>query len=305
MEPAERNAISLQVLLDLFEQVRTISIKSSGAGVMTKTYKKHTDASSIFTKYENLKCIIHKYGKAGVAFSGGIDSTLLVFAAGQALGRENVLALHAKSDLSGFSTHAEGLFQQSLSQSATLLIVPLAPLHWADFVANDTKRCYYCKKNTYTEFLRILGEKGVGVLLDGGNKDDLLESRPGTAVLHELQVETPLEQARLHKAEIRFLAHCFDLPNYSMPSNSCLATRLQFMPVVDRKNLEIVRSIEEKLQAEGFSGCRVRPEGQRAIVELRQQDYVRMSYKYKRMRINEICAKAGFDTVLVDIRGRN
>lgn len=277
----------------------------SGAGVMTKTDEKPTDTASVFTKYENLKCIIHKYGKAGVAFSGGIDSSLLVFAAGQALGRENVLALHGKSDLSGFSRHAEDLFQQSLSQSATLVIVPLAPLYWDDFVINDAKRCYYCKKRTYTEFLRILGEKDVGVLLDGSNKDDLLESRPGAAVLHELQVKTPLEQAGLHKAEIRFLAHCFDLPHYNMPSNSCLATRLQFMPAVDRKNLEIVRSIEEKLHAEGFLGCRVRPEGQRVIVELRQQDYVRISYKYRRIRVNEICEKAGFDKVLVDIRGRN
>jgi uncharacterized protein len=265
----------------------------------------HTETSSVFTKYANLKCIIQKYGKVGVAFSGGIDSSLLVFAAGQALGRENVLALHGKSDLNGFSTHAEDLFQQSLSQNATLTLVQLTPLYWADFIANDANRCYYCKKRTYTEFLRILEDTGVSVLLDGSNQDDLLESRPGAAVLRELQIKTPLEQAGLHKAEIRFLAHCFNLPNYNMPSNSCLATRLQFMPAVDRKNLEIVRSLEEKLHAEGFSGCRVRPEGQRIILELRQQDYVVISYKYKRIRVIEICKKAGFNKVLVDIQGRN
>lgn len=265
----------------------------------------HSETSSVFTKYENLKCIIHQYGKVGVAFSGGIDSSLLVFAAGQALGRENVLALHGKSDLSGFSTHAEDFFKQSLSQNATLVIVQLNPLSWPDFVENDAKRCYYCKKRTYTEFLRILQDKGVSVLLDGGNQDDLLESRPGAAVLDELQVKTPLEQAGLHKTEIRFLAHCFNLPNYNMPSNSCLATRLQFMPAVDRNNLEIVRSIEEKLHAEGFSGCRVRPEGQRIILELRQQDYIGISYKYKRIKVNEICKKAGFSKVLVDIQGRD
>lgn len=265
----------------------------------------HSETSSVFTKYENLKRIIHQYGKVGVAFSGGIDSSLLVFVAGQALGRENVMALHGKSDLNGFSTHAEDLFHHNFSQNATLIIVHLTPLSWPDFVVNDAKRCYYCKKRTYTEFLRMLQEKGISVLLDGGNRDDLLESRPGAAVLRELQVETPLEQAGLHKAEIRFLAHCFNLPNYNMPSNSCLATRLQFMPAVDRKNLEIVRSIEEKLHAEGFLGCRVRPEGQRIILELRQQDYNEISHKYKRIQVGEICKRAGFDKVLVDIQGRD
>ncbi|HKJ66135.1 MAG TPA: hypothetical protein VJ969_12075, partial [Desulfopila sp.] len=160
----------------------------------------------VMKKYDNLTGLIRSYERVGVAFSGGIDSSLLLHAAGEVLGRNNVIALHGRSLLNRGITEIEELFKQNFQTVAKLKIIDLNPLNWSDFVNNDSARCYYCKKKTYTLFREHLMQEDISVLLDGTNADDRQEQRPGHAVLKELQVHAPLEQVGIGKKEIRFLA---------------------------------------------------------------------------------------------------
>ena len=259
--------------------------------------------NSLFEKYEKLKHKLRTYGKVGVAFSGGVDSSLLLLAAGEVLGHDSVTALHGRSELNMYEADIEEFFASNFKNSAKLKVIELQPLTWPDFVDNDDRRCYYCKRKTYSVFMSVLPD-GV-VLLDGTNKDDLSETRPGLQVLKEFGVKTPLADTHLNKKEIRFLAKSFGLPNYNTPSNSCLATRLHTATQIKVSSLKTVAAIEKKLHQMGFSGCRVRPVDESVTIELRDQDILNISRKHNRLAILHFCNNSGFKKVLLNIKGRN
>ncbi len=261
-------------------------------------------SDNLLQKYEDLKHLIRSYKKVGVAFSGGIDSSLLLLAAGEVLGRSNVVALHGRSQLSYDESEVETLYQTHFHSSVQFKIIELHPLDWPEFVNNDTKRCYYCKKKTYAIFKNYLYDIGVETLLDGTNFDDLSENRAGLPVLEELDIKTPLADMQFRKKEIRFLAKRLGLPNYNLSANSCLATRLSFLPRLDGDSLILVKKLEADLKKLGFRGCRTKPDRSTVVIELRQQDFVKFTHKHNRIKIIEVCRTHGFDTVLLNIQGR-
>lgn len=259
---------------------------------------------NVFQKYGKLKEIIGSYANVAVAFSGGVDSSLLLYAAGDTLNRGNILALHGRSCLNDNDSNIDQYYNEYIKQYARLKVINLNPLSWSDFVCNDDKRCYQCKKKTYTEFIVYMNKEGFEILLDGTNVDDLNEYRPGMLVLEELDVKTPFVQAGLKKKEIRFLARTFGLPNHSTPSNSCLATRLKYSSIITKEGLQRVAEIELELEKIGFIGCRVRPTKKSVIIELRQQDFVEFVQKHNRMKVKGICEKSGYSKIFLDIAGR-
>ncbi|MEE4241518.1 MAG: ATP-dependent sacrificial sulfur transferase LarE [Desulfopila sp.] len=258
----------------------------------------------LFEKYDELKSLIKKYTTVGVAFSGGIDSSLLVLIAVKVLGAENVVALHGRSVLSCDESAVTKTFHQNFHSSVELKVIELNPLTWPEFVSNDDKRCYFCKRKTYTAFKKHLCGVGVETLLDGTNFDDLYSNRAGLPVLDELDIKTPLAEAGFRKKEIRFLAKILGLQNYNLPSDSCLATRLQSLPSIDNESLFVVKNLETYIKNIGFKGCRVKPDKSSVVIELRQQDIVKFSHKHNRLNILKICRRFGFSTVYLDIQGR-
>lgn len=258
----------------------------------------------VMQKYDNLTGLIRSYERVGVAFSGGIDSSLLLHAAGEVLGKRNVIALHGRSLLNRGITDIEKLFSRNFQTVARLKLIDLDPLSWSDFVNNDSARCYYCKKKTYTLFREHLVQEDISVLLDGTNVDDRQEHRPGHAVLEELQVHAPLEQVGIGKKEIRFLAKSFGLTHYNLPSNSCLATRLGYLPKIDDSDLNRVKRIEGQLEVMGFQGCRARPSELGVFLEVRQQDFLKISSAHNRKMITNLCRSEGFVDVFLNLSGR-
>ena len=247
-------------------------------------------------------------GKACIAFSGGVDSTLLLRVACDTLGPENVMALHAVSCL--IPEHdlnkAERLVSGPDGIGCSYRAVKVQPLRWREFVANTEQRCYFCKKRIYSALQTEMRQGGhPAPLLDGTNTDDLLEHRPGLLAIQELSVRTPLAQARFNKKDIRSLARELGLTNWNQPSNSCLATRIAVHQKITRALLERIAQAEQFLQNKGFMGCRVKPEQHSVAVQVMTSDLEKFVAESSRPEITEYFESRGFNKVLLDIQGRD
>lgn len=257
-------------------------------------------------KYQSLVTALKGYGRVAVAFSGGIDSTLLLYASLSALKVEDVIVLRGISELvSKRERDGANLMLDELKvPQEQLHEVELHPLIWPEFVANTKDRCYFCKKRLYQSFQRILEKMDDIVLLDGSNVDDLKSGRPGFRAIHELDVKTPLLDAGLNKEDIRALASGFHLSNHDKPSNSCLATRLPAGSVIATDGLRLVETCEDFLLSRGFTGCRAKPNKKDIVLELRSKDVQRLLTSSVRVEIIHYFRSIGFVRVLVDLHSR-
>lgn len=257
-------------------------------------------------KYDALTRYLNPFKRVGVACSGGIDSTFLTYVCVQVLGPENVTILFGDSQLQTQllrRTIRERLSQE-LGPGVHIEKIPVDPFSQAAFVRNTKERCYICKSHVYRQFLDHLKSLGIEALLDGTNCDDLQEDRPGLKALEELQVITPLVEAGFHKKEIRLAAAQVGISYADLPSNSCLATRIESQHPIE---VELMRSIEEMeifLHARGYQGCRVRPRGGAVTVEVLAEDLERFVSTSERMEIIDYFKIHGHNVVVLDLKGR-
>jgi len=248
-------------------------------------------------------------GMVTVAFSGGVDSTLLLRMACATLGPEKVTALHAVSCLISEQDqiNAERLVTAPENGiGCQYKIVQIDPLQWPEFVANSTQRCYFCKKRMYSTLQTTIRHGGYPpILLDGTNTDDLLAHRPGLQAIEELSVKTPLAQAGFSKQDVRSLARKLGLTNWNQPSNSCLATRIPVHQKITGVLLRRIAQAEKFLQEKGFTGCRVKP-GQNTVgVQVMTHDLEHLLVASSRLAISAHFATIGFNNVFFETTGRN
>jgi uncharacterized protein len=250
-----------------------------------------------------LERLVERFDGAGrvcVAFSGGVDSSLVLAAAARALGPDAVVAFTARSPV--FLTHELATARQVAGALGVEHVV--ASTHEFDdprFVANSRERCYHCKMGLFGVLARVAEERGCTALIDGANLDDLGDHRPGMRAAADRGVRHPLIEARIDKAEVRRLAHELGLTTWDAPQQACLASRVPYGEPVTVEKLAAVDAAERALHELGFPQCRVRHHGQVARVEVEKGDLERALAA--REDIARAVRAAGFTYAALDLDG--
>lgn len=212
-----------------------------------------------------LKEYFAAHPKAALAFSGGVDSAYLLYAAMKA-GAE-VKAYYVRTAFQPEFEYQDAL-RLAQQLGADMHVITLDVLADKDVAANPKNRCYYCKKRIFTAISQAAAADGFELLLDGTNASDQVSDRPGMKALQELRVESPLRQCGLTKAKIRELSRKAQLFTWDKPSYACLATRIPAGTSITLDVLQRTEWAEETLKAMGFSDFRVRLMGDAARLEL-------------------------------------
>ncbi len=261
-------------------------------------------------KFDHLCRILESYGRVALAFSGGVDSSLLLKCALDALGPGNVLVLHNSSEVQkkGESAVAmDWLRRHGLDEGVETRVIDSQPLERKEFVENTADRCYVCKLRVYSLFAEIAGDWGTHVLMDGTNLDDLKDTRPGLRAIHELGVKTPYVEAGFCKDDIRKLSREFGLDTWDRPSSSCLATRIPAGLEITRERLKKIDNWETFLLEMDFNGSRVRlsRDNQETVyVQIQADDLDRFFSGSIRLGIVRYFQNQGIEKVYLDLIGR-
>lgn len=244
---------------------------------------------------------IGSLGPAAVAFSGGVDSSLVALAAFHAHGRK-ALAFTVASEL---SSKGEDRDARWVAKSIGIIheVIRLKLLGIDGVARNCPDRCYHCKKYVFAAILDRAGKAGVHVLLDGTNADDLTAYRPGTKAVEELGVASPLAELGIGKLEVRELAREQGLPNYDRPSVPCLSTRFPYGERLVKERIVRVREAEEYIRSLGFGLLRVRDHGGLARVEVPVSEIPRLTSARTAEKIVAKLTALGYNYVTADLEG--
>lgn len=255
-------------------------------------------------KYTALQEYLKGLNKVAVAFSGGVDSTLLLKAAVSALGAENVLAVTASSlffplrERDESIAFCEGLGVRQVVLTEDVMAIPGVP-------ENGPDRCYHCKHGLFSEMKSVAAAEGYPTVCEGSNMDDNGDYRPGLIAISELGVKSPLRHVGLYKSEIRELSKELGLPTWSKPAFACLASRVPYgEPLTDAK-LDRIGKAEEKLVELGFGNMRVRDhhDGEVARVELEREDIPKLLEPAVAEEVDAYFKGLGYTYVAVELLG--
>lgn len=251
-------------------------------------------------KVLRLKKIIRAYNSCLVAFSAGVDSTFLLKVAAAILPKQNILAVTAVS-----AAYPRGELSISKKIAAQLgvrhKIIRTKELSDRGFLSNPVNRCYFCKKELFSE-LRLLARKmKLSFVLDATNSDDSKDYRPGNKAKQELGVCSPLAQARLTKTEIRVLSREMGLKTWDKPAMACLASRVAYGTKINPGLLRKIDQAEQLLRASGFRVVRLRHHGDLCRIEVEKKDIPRLGRNYA--KIARSLKKFGYKYLTVDLEG--
>ncbi|MBA2376170.1 MAG: ATP-dependent sacrificial sulfur transferase LarE [Rubrobacter sp.] len=232
--------------------------------------RKHVERTSTKTsekRMEELSSIVAPYESALVAFSGGVDSSLALAIAANALPKENVLAVTSNNET---YLPSELDLARDVADSLGIehIVVNTRELDNPDYASNPTNRCYFCKSTLYSDLHEMARERGYGCVVDGANADDEGDYRPGRKAAKELGVVSPLSAAGVSKDEVRTLAKHLGLPSWDKPALACLSSRFPYGQEITPEKLSQVARAEEFLRREGFGEVRVRHHGEIARLEI-------------------------------------
>jgi len=249
-----------------------------------------------------LRTIIRAASPVLVAFSGGVDSSLLLKVSLDELGPDRVLAVtvhgpvHTREELAAAREAAARL-------GARHLVVPLDQLEVPGFASNPPERCYLCRGAMYAVLAKIAESEGMTTIIDGANLDDRGDYRPGMQAAADMGIVSPLLEAGLTKADVRAWAKDAGLPVWDAPASPCLASRFPYGEAISAESLHMVAAGEEFLRGLGFATVRVRHHGATARIEVGEDDIPRAAEGSVRRAIVEHLRGLGYGYVALDLQG--
>tara|TARA_B100000214_G_scaffold368511_1_gene340178 strand:- start:1054 stop:1893 length:840 start_codon:yes stop_codon:yes gene_type:complete len=256
---------------------------------------------SFENKLENLKEFISNYTSAIIAYSGGIDSSLIAQLANNVLGKKNTLVVIA---VSPSLNNKEFKLATNLAKMNNWNFKPIYTQEFSNdnYLKNDLSRCFYCKFELYEKLEKIFEEEEYQAIFNGTNFDDLGDFRPGLDAAKKKNIVSPLVKCKINKNEVRQIAKLIGLPNWDKPAQPCLSSRVPYGVRISMDNLKKIERSENFLSDLGFLNFRVRMHGDLAKIEVSEDDFVKFSNHHLREKIIKNFKKFGFKFVSLDLK---
>ena len=255
---------------------------------------------SIEKKLENLKEFISNYTSAIIAYSGGIDSSLVAQLTNNILGKKNTLVVIA---VSPSLNNKEFKLATNLAKMNDWNFKPIFTQEFNNdnYLKNDLSRCFYCKFELYEKIEKIFEEEDYQAIFNGTNFDDLGDFRPGLDAAKKKNIVSPLVKCKINKNEVRQIAKLIGLPNWDKPAQPCLSSRVPYGVRISMDSLKRIERSENFLSDLGFLNFRVRMHGDLAKIEVSEDDFVKFSNHHLREKIIKNFKNFGFKFVSLDL----
>ncbi|HEY0755430.1 MAG TPA: ATP-dependent sacrificial sulfur transferase LarE [Ktedonobacteraceae bacterium] len=252
-------------------------------------------------RYELLQTILRDMGSVLVAYSGGVDSALLLKVAHDVLGERAVGAIASSPAYAGEET-AEAL-DVATRMGISVLTLQTNELEDERYVVNDLNRCYFCKTELFTQLTPLAEQRNLLHIAYGLNIDDLGDFRPGQRAAREFSVRAPLKEAGLGKSDIRALAKFLGVPVWNKPAMACFSSRIPYGTRVDVASLQMIYQAEKLLRELGFHQLRVRHHDKIARIEVERAELPRLIEEEMSQTVTAGLRKIGYLYVTVDLQG--
>jgi uncharacterized protein len=257
---------------------------------------------SVEEKFARLKEIFLSMGRVVVAYSGGVDSTLLLRAAKESLGEAHVVAVTALSPLYP-DRELAGAKRMAQEMGVKHILIESNELEIDGFSKNPSNRCYFCKKELFEEMQNLARKETISFVVEGSTLDDEKDHRPGRRAIQELGIRSPLQEARFTKEDVRELSRTLGLPTWDKPSFACLASRFPYGEEITPEGLRMVDEAEDFLFSLGFKQVRVRHYQSLARIEVYPEEMSRLMNGSLREKVVNRLKKIGYRYVTLDLQG--
>ena len=256
---------------------------------------------ALLDKYDRLKDYLASFGSVAVAFSSGVDSTFLLYAAKEALG-DHAIAVTASS-CSFPERELKEAKKYCQKMGIRHFVIKSEELEIEGFSHNPKNRCYLCKHELFEKIGALAKEQGINEIAEGSNLDDNGDYRPGLQAVAELGVKSPLRHIGFTKQEIRELSQYLNIPTWNKQSFACLSSRFPYGDLINEKKLKMVDRAEQLLLDMGFHQLRVRIHGDVARIELLPDEFPKFMEEKTRLSVYKKFKEYGFSYVTLDVLG--